>query len=121
MRQIVAYAEVFWNLSNSKKKSVEKKKFKIQDNDKPNVKAAQNDQNSLGKRFCLDRLCCVIKFRPQSRELIFDQNPGDQNKMRAHLISCLTQQQFSNFSFNINTNWKKKEADNPERKYILRL
>ena len=45
--------------------------------------------------------------------LSFGLNPAklifDQNKMRAHLISCFTKQQFSNFPFNINTNWKKKK------------
>ena len=45
----------------------------------------------------------------------------DQNKIKTHLISCLTQQQCSNFPSNIDTNWKKKKADHLERKYILRL
>ena len=34
-------------------------------------------------------------------------NDPDPDKMRAHHIYCLTQQQFSNFPFNIN--WKKKK------------
>ena len=33
----------------------------------------------------------------------------DQNKIRTHLISCLTQLQCSNFPSNIDTNWKKRK------------
>lgn len=45
--------------------------------------------------------------------LCFGMNPSKaifaQEKMRAHLIECLENQKFSNFPFNINTNWKKKK------------
>ena len=62
----------FWNFS--KKTSVANKKCKhkvenLKDNDKQNVTAAQNDQNTVWVnvyvRHCF---CCVIKFRAQSRE-----------------------------------------------------
>ena len=33
-----------------------------------------------------------------------------QESMRGHLIDCLTKQEFSNFSFSINTNWRKKKT-----------
>ena len=41
-----------------------------------------------------------------------------QESMRGHLIDCLTKQEFSNFSFSINTNWRKK---NYKRKHFLYL
>ena len=33
-----------------------------------------------------------------------------QESMRGHLIDCLTKQEFSNFPFSINTNWRKKKT-----------
>ena len=45
--------------------------------------------------------------------ICFGMNPSKlifvQDKMRSHLISCLENKKFSNFPFNINTNWKKKK------------
>lgn len=46
----------------------------------------------------------ALSFGLNPAKLIFDQS-----KMRAHLISCLSEQKFVNFPFSINTNWKKKK------------
>ena len=46
----------------------------------------------------------ALSFGLNPAKLIFEQH-----KMRAHLISCISQDHFTNFPFNINTNWKKKK------------
>ena len=46
----------------------------------------------------------ALSFGLNLAKLIFEQH-----KMRAHLISCILQDQFANFTFKINTNWKKKK------------
>ena len=49
----------------------------------------------------------ALSFGLNPTKLIFDQS-----KMRTHLITCLSQKQFSNFPFSINTNWKKRKQIN---------
>ena len=51
------------------------------------------------------------QINPGPAKLVFDQN-----KIRTHLISCLTQQQCSNFPSNIDTNWKKKKIKYKKKK-----
>ena len=66
----------FWNFSKktsvANKKESWKCKHKVEnlkDNDKPNVTAVQNDQNTAWVNVSVSHcFCCVIKFRAQPRE-----------------------------------------------------
>ena len=57
--------------------------------------------------------------------ICFEMNPSKvifvQEKMRSHLIECLENQNFCNFPFNINTNWKKEKITKSRKENSQKL